>query len=800
MKAVYLLAGSIAALAAPALAQEATAQNGSTLQGAAQTSTNEERTEDIVVTAQKRDQTLLQVPQSVSVVSGETLERQQAKSFEDYAKLIPGLNITQDNAGQTRLVLRGINTGSPGSTVAVYVDDAPFGASGSLSNGATLAGDFDTFDLARIEVLRGPQGTLYGSNSLGGVLKYVTVAPKLDTLEGRGQAGVESTAHGGTGYLGNLVLNVPLGHMFAFRASGFYHKTAGYIDALGRNVADVDGADSYGGRASLLFQPETNFSIRLSAVAQDIRARSSSTFTVDPIGLEPVNPITGISTGPDNRLQYERYPEFHHVVYRLYSGTIDWNLGFGDLTSATSYSTQKQDQLTDITTGIQGADGARGLANLLYAPTAPNSLGLGYQNNASVDKVTQEARFTSPKSTVFDFLVGVYYTNENTHLFQRYRPFSLSTLGFVPTAITLPAAFGGTSIQEFVTAAIDANYEEIAGFGSATLHLGSRFDLTAGGRYSHNDQSSSQVVNQLGTGVPVLGRSSEGVFTWSVSPRFELTDTTAVYARVAKGYRPGGPNFVPPGGAGIVPAQFNSDTLISYEAGIKAETPDRKFGLDLTGFYVNWDNILILSSVTVPGVATPVGVNANGRRARSYGAEATATVRPISGLSFVANFAYTKAYLRDDSTTAPGAPNITGGLAGDDLPFTPRYTANLAGDYEWGLTDRVRAFVGGDVQLRSDQFASFDSGSPAAVSYRTVFGRRIDLDGYATVDLRAGVDIGAFTIQAYVRNLLDAYGLLDAGSYPYRVLPAIGGGTGPTLLTASAIQPRTVGGTIGFKF
>ena len=823
-RTTWLYIGTAMALVSaslPAAAQQATAgDQQESDQAVVQTSPDQNRSDDIIVTAQKRAQTLLEVPQSVSVVSGELLEQQQAKSFVDYAKLIPGLNITQDTPGQTRLVLRGINTGSPGSTVAVYVDDAPFGASGSLSNGAALAGDFDTFDLERIEVLRGPQGTLYGSNSLGGVLKYVTVAPKLDKIEGRGQAGVEDVAHGATGYLGNLVLNLPLGHVAAVRASGFYHKTAGYVDALGINKADVNGSESYGGRASLLVQPASNFSIRLSALAQNIRAKSSSSFTANPISLRPVNPTTGIATGKDNRVQFERYPEFHHIDYRLYSGTVDWDLGFGDLTSATSYSTQKQDQISDITTGIQGADGARGLANLIYSgattlPGAlaafgnPTRLGLAYQNNASVNKFTQEARFASRKSDVFDFIVGGYYTHEKTDLFQRYVPFTLADNAFINRATTIPAFLApvlgpaaGTTIQEFVTAAINAKYEEIAGFGSGTLHLGTRFDLTAGGRYSHNRQSSSQVVNQLGTGVPVLGKSSEGVFTWNVSPRFELSDRTAVYARVAKGYRPGGPNFVPPGGAGVVPAQFNSDTLVSYEAGIKAQTEDRKFSLDLTGFYVNWDNILILSSVTVPGVATPVGVNANGRRARSYGAEATATMRPTDGLTFVANFAYNRAYLRDDSTTAPGAPNITGGLAGDDLPYTPRYAANLSGNYDWALTDKIAAFVGGDVQLRGDQFAGFNSGSPAAASYRTVFGRRIQLDGYATVDLRAGVNVGAFTIQAYVRNLTDSYGLLSAGGYPYRVdpTPAIGGGTGPMLLTASTIQPRTIGGTVGFKF
>ncbi len=136
--------------------------------------------EDIVVTAEKRSQTLINVPQSVTVVSGATLERQAATTFEDYLKLIPGLQIDQDTPGETRLILRGLNTGGVGSTVAVYQDETPFGSSTGQANGAILAGDFDTFDIARIEVLRGPQGTLYGASALGGVVKFVTNLPDTD--------------------------------------------------------------------------------------------------------------------------------------------------------------------------------------------------------------------------------------------------------------------------------------------------------------------------------------------------------------------------------------------------------------------------------------------------------------------------------------------------------------------------------------------------------------------------------------------------------------------------------------------
>jgi iron complex outermembrane receptor protein len=780
-----LLAASVAAAAlcvgTVAQAQDA-GQASPTPQPRGRTADNAapDGNEVIVVTAQRREQLLIDVPQSISVVPGEALERLQAKSFLDYAHLVPGLNVTQDNPGQSRLILRGINTGSVGSTVAVYVDDLPFGQSGSLANGAILAGDFDTFDVARIEVLRGPQGTLYGANSLGGVLKFITALPDFRKFEVRAQAGIESVRDGGTGYLANAMVNVPLGATLAFRASGFYHRTPGHVEAFGRTGKDIDDADAYGGRASLLFKPSTRFSVRLFALAQKIAADSPSNFQADPATFAPVDPITGLSTGRE-QLRFEKIPERHDIDYRLYSGTVDYDFGFANLTSITSYSTQKQDQISDIST-----NGARALANALYAPAAPNTVGLAFQNNASLKKFTQEVRLVSPNSDRFEWLIGGYYTRETTGLAQVFLPFTLATQTFIPRALV----FNGQSLQEFVTASIDAKYREVAAFGSATLHLGPHFDLTAGARYSHNNQSSRQQVNQLGTGAPQFGKSSEGVLTWSVSPRLEINPHAALYARVAKGYRPGGPNFIPPGAAANFPAEFNSDTLISYEAGIKAETANHSFTIDAAAFYVDWNNILILTSAN--SAAGPVGVNANGKRARTHGFEATATLRPTRGLNVAMNVAYTHARLRDD-TTALGGLNLTGGLRGDVLPFTPTWQGNVSAEYEWALSGNVRAFVGGDVSLQSDQKAGFSA------AYRARFGRQIELNGYDSVDLHAGAEFGNFTVQAYVRNLFDSRGLVNASYTPFSV-PAALGGTGLPLAQATSIRPRTFGATVGIKF
>jgi outer membrane receptor protein involved in Fe transport len=331
------------------------------------------------------------------------------------------------------------------------------------------------------------------------------------------------------------------------------------------------------------------------------------------VTLRPVNALTGLPA--DDRTRFERIAEFNDVDYRLYSGTVNWDLGFATLTSVTSYATQDQRQLTDISN-----TGNRDAANGLYAPTAPGTIGLAFQNDIDTDKFVQEVRLASPDSRTFEWLIGAYYTHENALLFQRFQPFSLATQELLPTVINL----GPISIPEFVFVTLDSKYEEIAGFASVTWYVSDRFDITAGGRYSHNRQSSEQFTAIVGTEQQISGRSSESVFTWSIAPRFEIDDRTSLYARVAKGYRPGGPNAVPPGAPAGFPTAFAADTLISYEIGLRGETIDRMFGFDASVFYLDWSDILINTVFIDPDTGTPFGANGNGRRARSIGMEATA--------------------------------------------------------------------------------------------------------------------------------------------------------------------------------
>ncbi len=744
-----LITTALAAVAAGAPLQAAAAPRDAAANGTATSSDDE----DIVVTAQKREQTLINVPLSVSVVSGATLERQQAFRFEDYLKLVPGLQLNQDTPGEGRLVIRGINTGGVASTVAVYVDETPFGSSSGLVNGATLAGDFDTFDVARVEVLRGPQGTLYGASSLGGVLKFVTNAPETDKLVVRGHAGIEAVKGGDVSYYGQAVVNVPLTSTLAVRGTGYYRKDGGFIDSIGTAGSNlhnnIDGAKTYGGRASLLFTPNDQLSVRLSAMLQNIEVKAPSIVESDPATL-------GTLYGRPS--QSEFVPQFSNIRYRVYNGTVNFDLGFATLTSSSSYATQNLAFRSDATTDLSG------LIAAIFK--VPNQLYLAQQTNDK--KYTQEVRLASKSSSVFEWLVGGYYTHEDGLIRQRYVPVTPGTL----TEILPPA------LPLLANVSLASTYEEEAGFANGTLHLGSRLDIDFGGRYSHNNQHAQQINDGVLVGGPAtlpVARSSENVFTYSAGPKFKLNDHASIYARVAKGFRPGGPNVLPPPVPGVVtpppPATYHSDTVISYEGGIKVETADHSFGIDVSAFHIDWNNIQLLA------VVNNFGVNTNAGRAVSDGAEFTMTVRPTGGFDISVNGAFTNARLKTD--TDP----IVGGLAGDQLPYTPKYSVGVNGDYRWSLGTQTAAFTGASLRFLSNQSGSFDP------NYKTAVGHGVRVPSYQVIDLRAGVEFGKFTVQAYAKNINDAMGrtsnspLKANGSFNY---PNGALGTG-------VIRPRTIG-------
>ncbi|MGN6057532.1 MAG: TonB-dependent receptor [Sphingomicrobium sp.] len=761
---MFLAGTCVACVGVPAAAQTANTPAGP----------DQTNAQNVIITATKRPQVLLDVPQSVTVVTGKTLEAQHANDFQDYLKLVPGLQLDQDTPGEARLILRGVNTGGVASTVGVYVDETPFGSSSGLVNGAILAGDFDTFDVNRIEVLRGPQGTLYGASSLSGVLRFVTNAPSTDRFMVHGRVGLEAVDHSGElGYLTNLMVNAPLGPTIALRASGFYRSDPGFIDSRGTSSTDLFGnvftsdkakdinkSKSFGGRASLLFKPSDAASVRLTAIAQNIDADAPSIIEADPVTLRPLHGLT----------QSQFVPQFTDIAYRIYNGTGVFDLGFANLTSSTSYGTQKQHFRSDFTFALSGA------LPFLIPGFPPNEFFEGQHTNDT--KFTQEFRLAN-EGRLLDWLVGLYYTDERGLIQQDFTAVEPGTL----TPIDLTPVIGNLGLG---SATLNSKYKEYAGFVDVTVHFTPQFDVELGGRESHNKQSAHQVTSGVLAGASDLtAHSSESVFTYSIAPKYKLSPNASIYARVAKGFRPGGPNVLAPGAPPEF-ATYHSDSLVSYEAGVKAESRDRRFSIDAAAFHIDWKDIQLFA------VISGFGFNTNGSTAKSDGFELSAAARPIRGLDLSANAAYTNARL-----TGP-TPATVGGRDGDQLPFTPKFSGSINADYQWALGGIARAHVGGSFRHLSGQTAPYDADFVAA------FGRQRHIPAYEVFDVNAGVTFGHWSIEGYVKNLGGSRGITSVSGltvfgppdHPDAGFPLLPGGA----IGTGIIRPRTIGISVGFQY
>jgi len=703
---------------------------GAAATATAQTSTNVAALEEVVVTAQKFEQKLSETPLSVTAISARNLEALGATQFRDFANSVPSLTFTTSGVGSTQVNLRGITTGNNISpTVGIYVDEVPYGSSTPFASGAQLALDVGLFDVSRIEVLRGPQGTLYGASTMGGLLKYVSVVPDTTAFAATARAGVVSTSGGGVGYDAAAAVNAPLADdKAALRVSGFYTHDGGFIDNLTNGHDDVNEAEVYGGRADLLFKPADKLTLRVAAFAQDITR--DGTAAAD-FGLATGEPIDGDLD--QRRLRAEPFDQ----QFRLASGTLDYEFEGATLTSITSYQTVRSNATTDVSAFFVPALGAGGIVL--------GSVDVFKKNET--DKFTQELRLaaTGPR---LDWTIGAFYTDEDSDQFQKL---NAST----PDGAVFPV--------NLLTVELPSTFEEYAGFGTLTWHATDKLDFTGGLRYAHN----SQTFEQIGSGALVSSvperDDSDSILTYLATIRYRASDNLMSYVRYATGYRPGGPNIVVNdlNGQPLASPTFGADELRSYEAGIKTTTSDGSFGVDAAVYFIKWDDLQINA------VRNGLGVVANAAAAESKGAELTLTWVPVPQLALVGAFAYIDAELSED------APDL-GGLEGDRLPDTPDFTGSLAADYSFELGGR-EAFLGTTVRHVTDRVSSYDA-SAGVPQY--------ELPEYTTVDFRTGIQLGAARLQLYLKNAFDERGQLSATTG----FSALGG---PAWV--SLVQPRTIG-------
>jgi outer membrane receptor protein involved in Fe transport len=702
----------------------------------------------VIVTANKRSERLQDVPMAVSALPGYQLERESAVNFADYATRVPGLNVISSGQGRTQLVLRGITSGSgqPNSTVGTYIDDVPFGSSTVYSAGSVLTPDIDPDDLERIEVLRGPQGTLYGSNTLGGLVKFVTTPPDSSRAYGRVRAGFSSVEDGGTGSDVHAMFNVPLAvDKLALRVNAYERHDPGYIDNVVTGKTDVNRAKVSGARAQLLWTPSDAVSLRLSALAQNLGSNDAG-LTDGGVDVDAsLKPIHG-----DLRHSHPPGSSLFKLKYRLYDASLNADFGGARLFSSTSYGTLDMNSSADVTQAFGP------LLNPLFGLT---NGGYSLLNPMSLDKFTQELRLQSPEEQTVEWRAGVFYTREKTNAHQSIRSFDATT----GAPIALPMLLVDLSMGPAI-------FTEWAAYGDVTWHATSRFSVLVGARYTDDRTSYTQNGDGILVGPSQFTiRGSDQPTTYLLNPSFKFSDDLMVYGRIASGFRPGGPNVGVPPGLGA-PLTFGPDKLVSYELGLKSTVMQRRMTFDVSAFYIDWSQI----QLTV--VSGGIGFMGNGGKASSQGVEAAWQYAPVHGLLLSANASWTDARL--DADTPPGLF----GYKNDALPYVPKWNANLGVDYDFPLAAGWSGFVGGSYRYVGERKTDF-AAAP---------GPRMDIPDYDGIDLRAGVNSGNWTIKAYVKNLTNERGIASLGSET----------TDPhaSPFAAVYVQPRTVGVSVSVDF
>lgn len=700
----------------------------------------------IVVTANKRTEKLQDVPMAVSAVSGDDLKRAGANSFADYATQVPGLNVISTSEGQTQLVLRGITSGSgqANSAVSTYINDAPYGSSTVYAGGGLLTPDLDPADLERIEVLRGPQGTLYGANSLGGLVKFVTVPPDATRAFGYVSAGYSSVKGGGSGFNERAMFNLPLiADVLALRINAYDRKDPGYIDNVATGQSKVNEATVRGGRAEMRWTPTDKVSVSLSALAQNLSSEglANTGVDVDPSTLRPLYGYQKQSRAAGTGL--------FKIKYRLYDASVNADFGWAKLVSSSSYSTQKVNTDQDVTAAYGPVlNPAFGLDNGGYSITDPITLG----------KFTQDLRLQSPEDQMLEWRVGVFYTRESTTNQQLVNGFDAST----GAPLDLPP-LGAINVGPGI-------FKEWAAYADLTWHVTSQLSILVGGRYSKDKTTFTQTGSGLLVGdIGFTTKSKDNPTTFLFNPSFKFNDDVMAYIRVASGFRPGGPNVGVPPGLGA-PVSFGPDKLTSYELGLKSTLLDQRMSFDADVFYIDWSHIQLTSTA---GGFSFLG---NGGKAKSQGVEASWKYSPARGLVISANASYTDAALTADTPAGLFGDN------GDRLPWVPKWNATVGLDYDFPLGGGWSGSAG----------ATYHYVGERETDFLPVPGPRLTAPSYHGIDVHAGSYFGPWSIQAYVKNLTNERGITSLTS---ETIDPQG-----SPFAASYVPPRTVGVNVTYDF
>lgn len=705
--------------------------------------------EEVIVTASRRDESIQDVAIAVSVIDVAQFADAGLTSLTDILPFVPGVSV--NDGGQAfgnSVYMRGVNA-VLAAGVASYIDDIPFGSSTGYAGGnAPLDGSL--LDLRTMEVLKGPQGTLYGASAMGGLLKYNTRDASLTDWVGSLSADLSSTKGGGLNQLYRVNANGPIvTDTLGLSFTAFWKDKSGYIDNVTIPVKGWDDYEYYGGSGSLRWVATDKLEFKVQGLYQKSTQEGAATIQAnydDDLlvpGISKAEPIYGkYKTG-----QADVSPsEFKAHMLGL---TIDYDVGFGTLTSITS--TQKYTFVSETDLSVPFSF----YADLFFPENAPHGTTL-FIGDLGSKKFTQELRLTSNSNQNFEWTVGGFYTKEDGHNSQA-----------LLTSPPEPLFFAG----------FPSTYKEKSIFGTGTYYFTPDFDGSFGIRYA--DYSNDVILNAIGpllAPIP-LTKISDDVTNYLFNLRYRASDSMSFYGRAASGYRPGGANFVLRDfetGEPLTEEFYLPDTLWSYEAGIKGFTANGRLSYDFALFYIDWKDYQIRV------VRSGLSVAGNAESATSKGAEASLSFAATDALIIKATLSYTNAKLTSDE------PDL-GGADGDQLPNSPKWNTTLDFNYDFNMGD-LPAYAGLAWRYKGKMPVGFEGYTDSEGEYWPPSSPRVNLDSYNLVDLRAGFSVDDFDIALYVTNVFDEWAYTSFGS------------SFTALSTGTVTRPRTFGAVVRWNF
>ncbi len=761
---------------------------------------------EVVVTANKRTEDTKDVPVSIGVIDGNVIDSLRVQDMEDITRIVPGVSFAAHNngpnePGQDNITIRGVSSTVGNPTVGIYLDEVPF----ITITGYEGISEPKLVDISRIEVLRGPQGTLYGASNEGGTVRFLTNQPDLHDYSGRFKQDVSFTKHGSFNYDDQAVVNIPvIDGVFALRVSAEYGRDSGYIDRYALAGALAAGTGTAGPRLQRGVNSDTNtaiyikglltlgdnFSVTPALLYQRFATASSPTF-IPAVGLYNT---------------FDQVPSFDRDQLLVPSITLKAGLGFADLTSVTSLLSRKVMRQADGTYYNTAA-----IAQFFLDPAGPPySLHTAQNNNilgnipSPVDFTdhfntwTQELRLSSPADQKrIKWVAGVFLADQEwTHLdrepapgfgaaFQNVYGYNINSDPLLNPTIGTPPYNPNFWANDLVWQVYDHNdVSQAAVFAQIDVDLLPTLHVGVGDRYVWATEKFAEVgagfldFGGAGTtGTPYTQSANFRTSTPKVTLTYDLTGQSSLYASAGKGFRLGGattPNTNASCLAGFAqlglanaPTTYGPDQLWSYEIGTKSLVFEKTLSVNADVYYIDWKSIQQTITIPICGGA----FNANVGNATAIGAELEARYKPpvLPGLLLGLNLGGEHAYIT--STT-----NAQTAAVGEDVLYTPKYTATVLADYSWHLTDRLGAFVRGDYEFTGQSFGSFQNSSPQYVN-----------PSYNVGNLNTGVTVGALEFSLYAKNLFNDRTILQS--------PQIN-----SVVQGYTLRPQTIGVSVQAKF